>query len=165
MVESEEGRGSRFTISLPSSVRAHTISPQAAPSPPQSPAPAPRGSRRVLVVDDNPANVRHVRDFLESKGHQVMLAYSGQEGLDHAQSLPDIVFMDVQMPGMDGIETTRRLRADPHTRDLHIVALTSLAMGEDREKCLRAGANDYLSKPISLRTLLETVERLEDVPS
>jgi CheY-like chemotaxis protein len=112
----------------------------------------------VLLVDDNPANLSHLKDFLEAKGHREELAYSGEEALSLARSGPDIVFMDVQMPGMDGIEAIRRLRADPETRDLTIVSLTALAMDEDRERCLQAGADDYLSKPIALRTLLAKVE-------
>ena len=66
--------------------------------------------------------------------------------------------MDIQMPVMDGLEATRRLRADPHTRDLFIVALTSYAMGEDRQRCLDAGADRYESKPLGLKRLLEIVE-------
>jgi CheY-like chemotaxis protein len=112
----------------------------------------------VLLVDDNPTNLGHLKDFLEAKGHRVDLAYSGEEALVLAQDGPDIVFMDVQMPGMDGIEAIQRLRANPETRDLIIVSLTALAMDEDRERCLQAGADDYLSKPISLRTLLAVVE-------
>jgi len=68
------------------------------------------------------------------------------------------VFMDIQMPEMDGIEAIRRLRADDHTRGLYIVALTSFAMGEDRARCLEAGADDYRAKPVGLRVLLDLVE-------
>ena len=175
--QSEEGQGSRFTIHLPVQVVSDADTPKRdpvdsaeAPSEIQDAAPAEAtetdGAERkatetgahVLLVDDNPANVVHVRDFLESKGHKVVLAYSGEEALVLAKDAPDIVFMDVQMPGMDGIETIERLRGDASTRDLHIVSLTSLAMNEDRDRCMKAGANDYLSKPVSLRKLLEIVE-------
>ncbi|MDP6934122.1 MAG: response regulator, partial [Myxococcota bacterium] len=115
----------------------------------------------VLLVDDNPANIGHVRDFLTTKGHTVTVAHSGEEALQLAQALPDIVFMDIQMPGMTGIEAIRHLRSDEHTRHLHIIALTAQAMGEDRERCLDAGADDHVTKPVSLRSLLAIVERRE----
>jgi signal transduction histidine kinase/ActR/RegA family two-component response regulator len=112
----------------------------------------------VLLVDDTEANIGHVRDYLVSKGHRVSTARTGLEAIELAQALPDIVFMDVQMPGMDGIEAIRRLRADPVTSGLHIVALTSLAMGQDRERCLEAGANAYEAKPTSIHKILSFVE-------
>ena len=112
----------------------------------------------MLLVDDNPANIGHVRDFLLSKGHHISVAHNGVEAIAAAQDLPDIVFMDIQMPEMDGIEAIQRLRADEHTRGLHIVALTSCAMGEDRARCMQAGVDNYQAKPVGLRVLLEFVE-------
>ena len=97
----------------------------------------------------------------------VVVARNGDEAVDLARSeSPDLILMDVQMPGMDGLEATRRIRADadPETglrtslADVPIIALTALAMPGDRERCLEAGANEYLGKPVSLRRLVETIE-------
>jgi signal transduction histidine kinase/ActR/RegA family two-component response regulator len=179
-VQSKVGKGSRFTLHLPVEVVTRAAATVPAPvdstegtvadarrletPPPEvaasdaAPLPSQATGAHVLLVDDNPVNVLHVRDFLESKGHRVELAYSGEEALDLAKQRPEIIFMDVQMPGMDGIQTIERLRADANTRDLRIISLTSLAMGEDQERCMKAGADGYVSKPVSLRTLLELVE-------
>jgi signal transduction histidine kinase/CheY-like chemotaxis protein len=182
---STEGEGSCFTIFLPNNkaeVRTarrrygagstpSTLTPippvsqpvegtapaKPAPSNASPPATSPDGLH-VLLVDDTPANIGHVRDFLVSKGHRVTTASNGFEAIEKAQERPDIVFMDVQMPEMDGIEAIKRLRANRHTAELHIVALTSFAMGQDRDRCLQAGANLYESKPVSIKKVLELVE-------
>jgi CheY-like chemotaxis protein/two-component sensor histidine kinase len=112
----------------------------------------------VLLVDDNLTNVEHVRDYLKAKGHRVRVAETGTQAIEMAAKMPDIIFMDIQMPEMDGIEAIRRLRKNEATRHLHIVALTSFAMADDRTRCLDAGADDFQTKPISLRKLLELVE-------
>jgi len=114
------------------------------------------------LVDDTPTNIGHLRDYLIAKGHRVSTASNGLEAIEQAQALPDIVFMDVQMPEMDGLEAIKRLRADAHTKGLYIVSLTSFAMGEDRERCLSAGADEYESKPVSLKRVLKLVESRRD---
>ena len=120
------------------------------------------GGLHVLLVDDTETNILHIRDFLQMKGHRVSIASNGLEAIERAQEQPDIIFMDVQMPKMDGLEAIGRLRADPRTKHLHIVSLTSFARGEDREKCLRAGADDYESKPVSIKRVLALVEARRD---
>jgi signal transduction histidine kinase/AmiR/NasT family two-component response regulator len=160
--ESEEGKGSRFTLCLP--LEGVGQAQVALPSEGLGPAaviPTTGESDdglRVLLVDDTPTNIGHLRDFLLQKGHRVTTAANGLEAIAEAQALPDIIFMDVQMPEMDGLEAIRRLRAEAHTRGLHIVALTSFAMGEDRDRCLEAGADDFETKPVSIRRVLELVE-------
>ena len=127
-------------------------------STPRGTASAGPGGRSVLLVDDTPANIGHLYDFLTLKGHDVSTAANGHEAIEKAKERPDIVFMDVLMPKMNGLEAIKHLRADPMTQDLYIVALTSFARDEERTNCLRAGANDYESKPVSLRRVLEMVE-------
>jgi len=149
------------TAASPAVVAAPQVEAPSAPESPEPPAPAPpreSASLHVLLVDDTPTNIGHLRDYLIAKGHRVSTAANGLEAIDEAQALPDIVFMDVQMPEMDGLEAIKRLRADAHTKDLYIVSLTSFAMGEDRERCLSAGADDYESKPVSLKRVLQLVE-------
>lgn len=102
-----------------------------------------------------------VGDYLESLGYALTIAMNGREALEKAmETQPDIILMDIQMPVMDGLEATRQLRADPHFADVPIIALTALAMNGDRERCLEAGATDYISKPVSLKKLKEMIERL-----
>ena len=160
--ESVLGAGSTFTITLPYTEvegveSAPVQSDEATEKTPQAVPDASEGLH-VLLVDDTETNITHLRDFLRVKGHRVTTASDGIEAIEAAQSRPDVVFMDVQMPKMDGLEAIRRLRADPHTADLFIVSLTSFAMEEDKAKCLEAGANDYASKPVSLKRVLEFVE-------
>jgi CheY-like chemotaxis protein len=113
----------------------------------------------ILLVEDHEQNIMTVSDYLSMKGYQVTVARNGLEALDRVtETKPDLILMDVQMPKMDGLEATRRLRSDPNLASIPIVALTALAMPGDRERCLAAGANDYLSKPISLRGLVEVIE-------
>jgi len=157
-VESTVGEGSRFTLFLPIVAVASEVMPAPVPRPPTRPELAAGGALHVLLVDDTPANIGHLHDFLVLKGHKVTTAGNGVEAIEMAQAIPDITFMDVQMPEMDGLEAIRRLRAAPHTSELYIVALTSFAMGEDRERCLAAGADEYETKPVSIRRVLDLVE-------
>lgn len=111
-------------------------------------------TRRILVVDDNPANLKLAACVLEFEGHQVLRANSAEEALEVLrQSRPDLILMDIQMPGMDGLTLTRRLKADAATRDITIVALTSFAMKGDDLKADEAGCDGYIPKPVDTRTL------------
>ncbi|HEY3233031.1 MAG TPA: response regulator [Roseiflexaceae bacterium] len=108
----------------------------------------------VLLAEDNEANITIVLDYLSSKGYQVVVARNGAEAVARARELrPAIILMDIQMPVMDGLEATRHIRADGDFVEVPIIAMTALAMPGDRERCLAAGANDYLSKPVSLKRL------------
>lgn len=115
--------------------------------------------KRVLVVDDDLRNSFALSQALSKRGLEVVLAEDGQQALERLQGDPDfhIVLMDIMMPRMDGYEAMRRLRADARFNDLPIIALTAKAMPEDRQKCLDAGANDYLSKPVDVNRLLSVM--------
>jgi two-component system, cell cycle response regulator DivK len=109
---------------------------------------------RVLVVEDNPLNLKLVRDVLLSAGFEVVEARSGEEGVAQARArTPDVILMDLQLPGIDGTQAMRMIKADPAATDVPIVALTAFAMADDRERALRSGFDGYLSKPISVRDL------------
>ncbi|MGW8389386.1 response regulator [Pseudoduganella sp. HUAS MS19] len=111
--------------------------------------------RRILLVDDDVRNIFALTSAIEQKGALVEIARNGREALDKLDAVPDIdlVLMDIMMPGMDGLEATRRLRADPRFARLPVIAITAKAMKDDQEQCLAAGANDYLAKPIDLSRL------------
>jgi two-component system, cell cycle response regulator DivK len=109
---------------------------------------------RVLVVEDNPLNLKLVRDVLLRAGFEVIEARSGEEGVAQARACtPDMILMDLQLPGIDGTQAMRMIKEDPGGTDIPIVALTAFAMSEDRERALRSGFDGYLSKPISVRDL------------
>ena len=108
----------------------------------------------VLIVEDNPRNLKLVRDVLEHVGYRTLAATTADDGLVLAcRHRPDLVLMDVQLPGMDGIEALGRLRADPATRAIPVVAVTAFAMKDDSARFLAAGFDGYLEKPISVRKL------------
>ena len=102
-----------------------------------------------------------LRDYLEYSGFKVITAKNGLDGIAKAgATLPDLILMDVQMPGMDGLETTRRLRGQEEFVKTPIIALTALAMSNDRERCLAAGMNEYMSKPVKLKALVKMIEAI-----
>jgi CheY-like chemotaxis protein len=118
-------------------------------------------SATVLIVEDNLANIDTIGDYLAVKGYQVLMAADGREGIALAQRhRPDLILMDVQMPGMDGLEAIRRIRQDPPIAAIPIIALTALALPADRDRCLAAGADDYLSKPVRLKQLTSSIHTL-----
>ena len=122
---------------------------------------------RILVVDDNEVTLETISDFLAVQKFQVWSARSGMEALDQAsQDHPDLILMDIQMPGMDGLETIRRIRAhtDSQVARTPIIALTALAMPGDRETCMEAGANEYMTKPVQLKQLAETIRAMLSLP-
>ena len=125
--------------------------------------------RRILLVDDDVRNIFSLTSALEQKGIGVEVGRNGFEALEKLDQMPDmdLVLMDVMMPGMDGLEATRRLRQDPRFAKLPVIAITAKAMKDDQEQCMKAGASDYLAKPIDLdrlysllRVWLPSVERL-----
>ena len=112
--------------------------------------------RKVLVVDDDARNIFALTTILENQDMQVLRATDGRQAIDRIEKTPDlsIVLMDIMMPEMDGYETTRAIRQDPRFRTLPILALTAKAMKGDREKCIQAGASDYIAKPVNTDQLL-----------
>ena len=115
-------------------------------------------SRRILVVEDNSLNFKLVRDVLEYAGYEVVGADSGEEGLQVAEDLPpDLVLMDLQLPGIDGTETMRRLRGGVLADDVPVIALSAMVMDQDHSAAKSAGFDGYLNKPISVRSLPDQV--------
>jgi len=114
----------------------------------------------ILLAEDNPANIDTLSCYLESRNFRVLVAKNGREAIALAQEqIPDLILMDIQMPEVDGLEAIRTLRANADLPAIPIIALTALAMPGDRERCLEAGANDYLTKPIRLKVLVETIQQ------
>ncbi len=115
----------------------------------------------ILLVEDNDKNMKLLRDVLGLKGYETLEATSGEEAvLLAAERVPALVLMDVQLPGIDGLEALARLRADERTASVPVLALTAQAMQGDRERFRDAGFDDYLAKPVDVLELLATVERL-----
>ena len=130
------------------------------PDTPSAPAPTPAPAR-VLVVDDTPQNVKLLADILGAKGFVAITAASGEEALGKlAAERPDLVLLDVMMPGLSGYDVCRRIRADPATALLPVVLVTSLDPHQERVKGIEAGADDFLSKPIHQAELLARVRSL-----
>ncbi len=182
-VESAPDQGSRFTISLPYRIPQRisgeayvsTLDRANQPTPlhsalvvdaaeraivPQPEAPPPTGAH-ILLVEDNEVNILTISDYIQSHGYALSVARNGREALSQLDKRrPDLILMDIQMPELDGLETTRRLRAIPAYAQVPIIALTALVMPGDRERCLEAGANDYMTKPVSLKALAERIRQL-----
>ena len=115
-------------------------------------------SGRILVVEDNPKNLKLVRDVLRHSGYEVVEATTGEDGVRLAQEVsPDLILMDLQLPGIDGAETLRRIRQHVHMRAVPVVAVTAFAMDDDRRKAFSSGFNGYVEKPISVRSLPQQV--------
>ena len=120
----------------------------------------------ILIAEDHELNLGTMVDVLEFSGFRVLQARNGQEAVDQAkENNPDLILMDVQMPILDGLAATRQLREFEGTKTMPIVALTGLAMEGDAERCLNAGANAYLSKPINFDTLINTINKHVSVPA
>ncbi|QLE41905.1 PAS domain S-box protein [Nostoc sp. C052] len=115
----------------------------------------------ILLTEDNQANIDTMSGYLESRGYRLILANNGQQAIDLVRvQRPDLIVMDIQMPGMDGLEAMRCIRNDQQFLHIPIIALTALAMPGDRETCLAAGANEYLTKPVKLKQLVATIQQL-----
>ena len=153
-VASKPGQGARFTITLPlqnplagsqTTTRLRSDAPFRALLP---------NNPLILIAEDNPANLLLLENHLRPRGCRVIFAHDGQEAIDRAiTDQPALILMDIQMPVLDGLEATRRLRANSATAAIPIITLTALAMPEDSIRCLEAGANAYLSKPLNLAEL------------
>ncbi len=169
-VESEVGRGSRFTVNLPigqamlvqqgtTEGGGERLANQMVESDSSSAKPVDRG--RILLAEDNMANILTIGEYLESHGYHIVVAHNGFEAIEKAEEIhPNLFLMDIQMPALDGLEAIRRLRAGTRFATTPIIALTALAMPGDRERCLEAGANEYMSKPVSLKSLVKTIEMM-----
>lgn len=117
-------------------------------------------SAKILVFEDNPLNLELVRDILTDAGYEVYEATDGPSGMELAfRETPDLILMDLQMPGMGGLEATRQLRADERTSGIPIVAVTAHAMRGDDEKALAAGCSGFITKPIRVREFAVAVAR------
>ncbi|HEY9646075.1 MAG TPA: response regulator [Chroococcidiopsis sp.] len=166
-VDSQPGCGSCFTVGLPYKV------PPAVSSLPESTTsssmllhatPKSAIAPLILLAEDNMANIETFMSYLCARNYRVNIAHNGKEAVAIAQiEPPDIILMDIQMPEMDGLEATRRIRANPLLSTVPIIALTALAMPGDQERCIAAGANQYLSKPVGLKQLTEVIRQFLDV--
>ena len=120
----------------------------------------------ILIVDDNPHHLKLARVVLSQEGHDVRTASDAEQALELLEEFhPRLVLMDIQLPGMDGLELTRRLKADPARRDIVIIALTAYAMKGDEEKARAAGCDGYLSKPVDIDELGRAVADVLAAPS
>lgn len=161
-VESQVNEGSRFTVTLPWEPALATDAELRMKSTGKFRAIRPEAKDRpiILLIEDTKEATAMVTDYLQMAGYQVLAARDALTGMDLAKrTRPDLILMDIHLPGMDGLEATRRLRADPEFRTLPIIALTALAMPGDRERCLAAGATDYFTKPISLKKLAGMIDQ------
>ena len=139
-VKSEVGKGSTFTFTLPVS---------------------PMPGELILLVEDNDNNRLLVRDVLQASGYRVVEAENAEDGLRMAaEQRPALILMDIQLPGMNGIEALQRLRADPATRAIPVIAVTASAMTQDRRQILAAGFDGYQPKPISVKGFLQAVREM-----
>jgi CheY-like chemotaxis protein len=112
------------------------------------------------LAEDNEHNISTLSNYLLAKGYRLLVARDGSEAVARTrEESPDLVLMDIQMPGMDGLEATRHIRAGENSSAVPIVALTALTMPGDRERCITAGANEYMSKPVSLKRLIKVIEQ------
>ena len=115
----------------------------------------------ILIVEDNDKNMKLARDILNAKGYKTLEAVTGEEGVKLAkEKTPDLVLMDIQLPGINGIEAFRRIRADAKTARIPVVALTASVTPTDRSEITAAGFDAFIGKPISLKEFVETVKRL-----
>ncbi len=116
--------------------------------------------KTVLVIEDNDLNMKLFHDLLEAHGYNVLQATDGMEGWRMAREhRPDLILMEIQLPGISGLEATKRLKADETLKSIPVIAITAFAMAGDKEKFLEGGCDAYIPKPISLPNFLQTVER------
>jgi CheY-like chemotaxis protein len=121
------------------------------------------GTRKILVVEDNDMNMQLVEFLLEEGGYDIVKAASGEEALaitrDSTNGKPDLILMDIHLPGMDGLSVVRAMKSDERTRRIPILALTAHAMRGDKDRFLEAGCDGYISKPIDVKTFISSIEQ------
>ena len=163
---SELGVGSRFAINLPFNTgdpilevqNEYDLTEQSLIDKSQTDSPS---SPLILLAEDNEANIGTFSSYLKAKGYRLIFATDGQQAIDLTKEHhPDLILMDIQMPVMDGLTAIEQIRLDPNLADIPIIALTALAMTGDREKCLAAGANEYLTKPLKLKQLDTSIQQV-----
>ena len=162
MLTSEIGVGSCFTIALPYKASVKPLPPvfNQTEITPESNQNEQSYSYQILLVEDNEPNIMTISSYLTAKGYNMVVAKNGQEAIALAQaSKPDLILMDMQMPEMDGLEVTKQLRHIPKLEHVPIIAIMAIVMENDVERCLAAGANDYLSKPVKLRQLTKLIQQ------
>lgn len=161
-VESTLGQGSRFTITLPWESAGMPNLSERTKIPDKFHAIKPVDGdqqRTILLVEDTDHVIIVIKDYLEQAGFKVEVAHNGLEGIEQSKRIrPDLILMDIQMPDMDGLEATRQLRSDAQFSNTPIIALTALAMKGDRERCLAAGMDEYISKPVHLKSLVKMIQ-------
>ena len=157
-VQSEVGQGSCFTVMIP--YQPSRRLPSLCTGDTDNPNVTHCGeSPLVLLVDDQPGNLDSLNDYLTHCGYRLMIAEDGETAIALAQQEhPDLILMDMQMPGIGGLEATRQIRNLPDVGHIPIIALTALAMPGDRERCLAAGVDDYVSKPVRMKQLMRAME-------
>jgi two-component system cell cycle response regulator DivK len=117
---------------------------------------------KVLIVEDNPTNMKFAAMLLKKNGYEVLEAWNAETGMEMARSeKPDLMLLDIHLPGMDGLTAVKHLRADESTKDLKIVALTALAMRGDKERILSEGCDGYIAKPIRYKEFLDMVKSFD----
>jgi two-component system cell cycle response regulator DivK len=116
--------------------------------------------KSILHIEDNPSNRKAVRHILRETGYELIEAANGEEGIDRAlENAPDLILLDIQLPKISGYDVARRLRAEPRTRDVPIIAVTSYALSGDEQTSAQVGCNDYISKPYRPKVLLEHIAK------
>lgn len=117
--------------------------------------------RRILIVEDNPLNMKLFSAMIASQGYEVLQATDGHLGLDMAhKQRPDLIIMDVQLPGLSGLQVTENLKGNDDTRNIPIIATTAFALRGDQEKILASGCDGYMAKPIAIAEFLDLIEEL-----
>jgi CheY-like chemotaxis protein len=166
-VTSRPDAGSRFTLSLPWDAEHNdpgNLKLDHTPADDQRVSPQRLNEITILLAEDNQANRAMLQEFLTHQGFRVIAADTGPDTLEQATAnRPDLILMGIQLEQLDGLEVTRRLRAAPGLGRLPIIAFTTLAMPGDRERCLAAGMDDYISKPVGLKELQQVIiDHLKD---
>ncbi len=167
-VSSKQGQGSCFTVRLPYQIEQESCVYSPASLMDNSfressnlPNSSPHQNTVILIAEDNQTNIDMLSDYLESYGHKILIAYNGHEAIKLTTTeKPNLILMDIQMPELDGLEAIRQIKANPELKHIPIIALTALAMPGDQEKCIEAGADYYLTKPVRLKLLAETIKEI-----